>query len=141
MLRETLAPILYVLRVSSVREGIALNNASDAGLASSIFTSDMAESHEFFCGTGNDSGMASLNTCVLRADVGVPFGGNKASGGGRTAGTDSWKNHVRRTVVTLNFAPKPEISPYLSKVLDRIGTPADAPGAQSVTSSMQPRTR
>lgn len=117
MLRETLAPIVYAMRVSSVREAIDLNNDADAGLASSIFTRNMDEANEFFGPSGNDCGMANLNLCLTRADSGLPFGGNKASGGGRTAGTDSWKAHMRRAVVTLSFETEPDVSPSLRSAL------------------------
>lgn len=142
MLRETLAPIVYVLPVASTREAITLNNASDAGLASSIFTRDMTESHEFFTVSGNDCGMASLNACNLRAEVGIPFGGHKASGGGRTAGTESWKSHVRRAVVTLNFAPQPTIAPHILKALES-PPPSEAAFARTAYTikSKPPRTR
>ena len=142
MLRETLAPIVYVVPVSSTREAINLNNASDAGLASSIFTRDMTESHEFFAVSGNDCGMSSLNACNLRAEVGIPFGGNKASGGGRTAGSESWKSHVRRAVVTLNFASEPTIAPHILKAIAS-AAPGDAGfvRAPHVIKSRPPRTR
>ncbi len=38
VLRETFAPILYVLRYSEIEDAIALNNAVSQGLSSSIFT-------------------------------------------------------------------------------------------------------
>ena len=39
--RETFAPIVYVLKCSSVEEGIAINNEVEQGLSSSIFTTDL----------------------------------------------------------------------------------------------------
>ena len=41
-LHETFAPILYVVRYSSIDEAIAMNNAVGAGLSSSIFTLNCA---------------------------------------------------------------------------------------------------
>ena len=41
MIRETFAPIVYVLKCSSVEEGIAINNEVEQGLSSSIFTTDL----------------------------------------------------------------------------------------------------
>ena len=40
-LRETFAPIVYILRCSSLDEGIAINNEVEQGLSSSIFTKDL----------------------------------------------------------------------------------------------------
>lgn len=39
---ETFAPIVYVLKTSSVDEAISWNNEVKQGLSSSIFTQDMA---------------------------------------------------------------------------------------------------
>ncbi|RTL72611.1 MAG: aldehyde dehydrogenase family protein [Hyphomicrobiales bacterium] len=137
MLRETLAPIVYVMRVSSVREAIALNNDADAGLASSIFSRDLDETNEFFGPNGNDCGMANLNLCLCRGESGLPFGGNKASGGGRTAGTDFWKSHMRRAVVTLSFEAEPRVSPAIRKAVAAAELAAAAQGS----SKSPPRTR
>ena len=39
--RETFAPIVYILKCSSLDEGIAVNNEVEQGLSSSIFTTDL----------------------------------------------------------------------------------------------------
>ena len=41
ILRETFAPIVYLLKCSSFDEGIAWNNEVEQGLSSSIFTKDL----------------------------------------------------------------------------------------------------
>ncbi len=41
LFRETFAPIVYILRCSSLDEGIAINNEVEQGLSSSIFTKDL----------------------------------------------------------------------------------------------------
>jgi aldehyde dehydrogenase family 7 protein A1 len=41
VLRETFAPILYVLKTRSLDEAIAWNNESAAGLSSALFTRSM----------------------------------------------------------------------------------------------------
>jgi aldehyde dehydrogenase (NAD+) len=43
VLRETFAPILYVLRYLELDDAIRLHNAVGAGLTSSIFTLDVHE--------------------------------------------------------------------------------------------------
>ena len=40
-LRETFAPIVYLLKCSSFDEGIGWNNEVEQGLSSSIFTKDI----------------------------------------------------------------------------------------------------
>jgi hypothetical protein len=51
-LRETFAPILYVMRYSSFDEVIALHNAAPQGLSSSIFTTDLREAELFLSAAG-----------------------------------------------------------------------------------------
>ncbi len=41
VLRETFAPILYVLKFSTLEEAIAINNEVDQGLSSSLFTTNI----------------------------------------------------------------------------------------------------
>jgi len=47
VLKETFAPILYVLRYRDFDEAVALNNAVPQGLSSSIFTTDLREAERF----------------------------------------------------------------------------------------------
>ena len=43
------------------------------------------------------------NIFIKRDDLtGLAFGGNKSTGWGRHAGSDSWKQYVRRASITLN---------------------------------------
>lgn len=41
VLRETFAPIVYVIKASSVDEAIAFNNSVEQGLSSSLFTENL----------------------------------------------------------------------------------------------------
>jgi aldehyde dehydrogenase (NAD+) len=103
VLRETFAPILYVLRYSQLDEAIRLHNAVPAGLSSSIFTLDMREAEIFISPTGSDCGIANVNIGPSGAEIGGAFGGEKETGGGREAGSDSWKAYMRRATNTINF--------------------------------------
>lgn len=103
VLRETFAPILYVLRYSDLREAIALQNAVGAGLSSSIFTNDMREAELFLSAAGSDCGIANVNIGTSGAEIGGAFGGEKETGGGRESGSDSWKAYMRRATNTLNY--------------------------------------
>jgi aldehyde dehydrogenase (NAD+) len=100
---ETFAPILYVLRYRELSEAIALNNAVGAGLSSSIFTRDMREAELFMSATGSDCGIANVNIGPSGAEIGGAFGGEKETGGGREAGSDSWKAYMRRATNTVNY--------------------------------------
>jgi aldehyde dehydrogenase (NAD+) len=103
MLTETFAPILYVLKYRDLDEAIALNNAAPQGLSSSIFTLDMREAERFLSASGSDCGIANVNIGPSGAEIGGAFGGEKETGGGREAGSDSWKAYMRRTTNTVNF--------------------------------------
>jgi len=103
VLRETFAPILYVMRYSSLDEAISLHNAVGAGLSSSIFTLDMREAETFISAAGSDCGIANVNIGPSGAEIGGAFGGEKETGGGREAGSDSWKAYMRRATNTINY--------------------------------------
>jgi aldehyde dehydrogenase (NAD+) len=103
MSRETFAPILYVTRFSELDDAIRLNNAVGAGLASCIFTLDMREAERFMSATGSDCGIANVNIGPSGAEIGGAFGGEKETGGGREAGSDSWKAYMRRATNTINY--------------------------------------
>ena len=103
VLRETFAPILYVMRFSELDDAIRLHNAVGAGLASSIFTLDVREAERFMSATGSDCGIANVNIGPSGAEIGGAFGGEKETGGGREAGSDSWKAYMRRATNTINY--------------------------------------
>ncbi|HUS23797.1 MAG TPA: aldehyde dehydrogenase family protein [Candidatus Binatia bacterium] len=102
MLRETFAPILYVVRYRELGQAIGLNNAVPQGLSSSIFTNDLREAERFLSAAGSDCGIANVNVGPSGAEIGGAFGGEKESGGGREAGSDAWKAYMRRATHTIN---------------------------------------
>ena len=102
-LRETFAPILYVVRYSTLDEAIALNNAVPQGLSSSIFTTDLREAERFISAAGSDCGIANVNIGPSGAEIGGAFGGEKETGGGRESGSDSWRAYMRRSTNTINY--------------------------------------
>ena len=102
--RETFAPVLYLMAYDDLDEAIALNNAVTQGLASSIFTTDVREAERFCAADGSDCGIVNVNIGPSGAEIGGAFGGEKASGGGRESGSDSWKAYMRRTTTTVNFS-------------------------------------
>ncbi|MFG1396864.1 L-piperidine-6-carboxylate dehydrogenase [Roseixanthobacter pseudopolyaromaticivorans] len=103
---ETFAPILYVLRYTSLDQAIALQNDVPQGLASSIFTTDLREAERFLSAAGSDCGIANVNIGPSGAEIGGAFGGEKETGGGREAGSDSWKAYMRRATNTINYGTR-----------------------------------
>lgn len=106
VLRETFAPILYMLGYRDWSEAIRLHNAAPQGLASSIFTNDLREAETFLSASGSDCGIANVNIGPSGAEIGGAFGGEKETGGGREAGSDSWKAYMRRATNTINYSSK-----------------------------------
>lgn len=101
---ETFAPILYVLKYRTLDEAIAIHNDVPQGLASSIMTSDMREAELFCSAVGSDCGIVNVNVGPSGAEIGGAFGGEKATGGGRESGSDSWKAYMRRATNTINYS-------------------------------------
>jgi aldehyde dehydrogenase (NAD+) len=103
VLRETFAPLLYVMPFEDLDEAIAQQNAVEQGLSSAIFTTDLREAERFLSAAGSDCGIANVNIGTSGAEIGGAFGGEKATGGGRESGSDSWKGYMRRATNTLNY--------------------------------------
>ncbi len=103
MLRETFAPILYVVRYRELDEAIAQHNAVSQGLSSSIFTRDLREAERFLSAAGSDCGIANVNLGPSGAEIGGAFGGEKETGGGRESGSDAWRAYMRRATNTINY--------------------------------------
>jgi aldehyde dehydrogenase (NAD+) len=101
---ETFAPILYVLRYRTLEEAIAMHNDVPQGLASSIMTTDVREAEQFCSAAGSDCGIVNVNVGPSGAEIGGAFGGEKATGGGRESGSDSWKAYMRRATNTVNYS-------------------------------------
>ena len=101
---ETFAPILYVMKYSSIDEAISLHNDVPQGLSSSIFTTNITNAERFLSNRGSDCGIANVNIGTSGAEIGGAFGGEKETGGGRESGSDSWKQYMRRQTNTINWS-------------------------------------
>ena len=101
---ETFAPILYVMKIKSLDEAIALQNAVPQGLSSSIFTTNLKAAEAFLSTAGSDCGIANVNIGTSGAEIGGAFGGEKETGGGRESGSDSWRAYMRRQTNTINYS-------------------------------------
>ena len=101
--RETFAPILYVMTFQTLDEAIAMHNDVKQGLSSAIFSNDVRRGERFLSAAGSDCGIANINIGTSGAEIGGAFGGEKDTGGGREAGSDSWKAYMRRQTNTVNW--------------------------------------
>lgn len=100
---ETFAPILWVMEFDSLEEAIGMQNGVTQGLSSAIFTESLRNAERFLGATGSDCGLANVNIGTSGAEIGGAFGGEKETGGGREAGSDSWKAYMRRQTTTINW--------------------------------------
>jgi aldehyde dehydrogenase (NAD+) len=101
---ETFAPILYIMKYSTLDEAIAIQNNVPQGLSSAIMTLNMREAEQFLSVTGSDCGIANVNIGTSGAEIGGAFGGEKETGGGRESGSDAWKAYMRRQTNTINYS-------------------------------------
>ena len=102
--QETFAPILYIMEFENLEEAIALQNNVPQGLSSAIFTNSVRSAEHFLSVIGSDCGIANVNIGTSGAEIGGAFGGEKETGGGREAGSDSWKSYMRRQTQTINWS-------------------------------------
>jgi aldehyde dehydrogenase (NAD+) len=100
---ETFGPILYLIPFETLDEAIAMQNGVVQGLSSAIFTDSLQNAEYFLSNGGSDCGIANVNIGTSGAEIGGAFGGEKETGGGREAGSDSWKAYMRRQTNTINW--------------------------------------
>ncbi len=104
VLRETFAPILYVMRYATSTRRSRMHNAVPQGLS-------LVDLHHTTCARpsassrrpARDCGIANVNIGPSGAEIGGAFGGEKETGGGRESGSDAWKAYMRRATNTINF--------------------------------------
>ena len=101
---ETFAPILYLIKYTTLEEAIGLQNGVPQGLSSAIMTLNLREAEYFLSVQGSDCGIANVNIGTSGAEIGGAFGGEKETGGGRESGSDAWKAYMRRQTNTINYA-------------------------------------
>jgi len=107
---ETFAPILYLMAFETIEEAIELNNDVRHGLSSALFTANIQNSEKFLSYAGSDCGIANINIGTSGAEIGGAFGGEKETGGGREAGSDSWKSYMRRQTNTIFWGDTPVLA-------------------------------
>src|SRR5713226_9144176 len=101
---EIFAPILYLIEFDRIEDAIDQHNAVPQGLSSAMFTTNLISAETFLSARGSDCGIANINIGTSGAEIGGAFGGEKETGGGREAGSDSWKAYMRRQTTTINWS-------------------------------------
>lgn len=101
---EVFVPILHIVGVKSLDEAIELNNSVGQGLSSSLFTNNPASIFKWTGPDGSDCGIVNVNIPTNGAEIGGAFGGEKETGGGREAGSNSWQQYMKRQTCTINYS-------------------------------------
>ncbi len=102
--QETFSPILYITTFTELSQAIDIQNNVSQGLSSAMFTRHIQHAEAFLSASGSDCGIANINIGTSGAEIGGAFGGEKETGGGREAGSDSWKAYMRRQTCTINWS-------------------------------------
>lgn len=102
--RETFGPIVYLIPYDDLDTAIAMQNSVAQGLSSAIFTESLKTAEYYLSAMGSDCGIANVNIGTSGAEIGGAFGGEKDTGGGREAGSDSWQAYMRRQTNTINWS-------------------------------------
>ncbi len=100
---ETFAPVVSVITYRTLDEAIRIHNDVPQGLASGMHSTNLTNIETFLSARGSDCGIVRINMGTTGADVGAAFGGEKETGGGRTAGSDAWQGFMRRQSVNVNW--------------------------------------
>jgi aldehyde dehydrogenase family 7 protein A1 len=106
---EAFVPIVYIMKYKNLEDAIDMNNNVEQGLGSSIFSDNLNEVSQWIGANGSDCGVVNVNTSTSGAEIGLAFGGNKSTGWGRHAGSDSWKQYMRRSSVAMNHGNEDKV--------------------------------
>jgi aldehyde dehydrogenase (NAD+) len=114
---EVFAPILHLMEFERLEDALAWHNEVPQGLSSAIFTTNLIAAETFLSQRGSDCGIANVNIGTSGAEIGGAFGGEKDTGGGREAGSDSWKAYMRRQTTTINWSSELPLAQGIKFVL------------------------
>ncbi len=98
---EVFGPVLVVQAFDDLEDVISRANASDYGLAASVWTSNVGKAHQII--RQIRAGISWVN-CHGLPDMAMPFGGFKQSGWGREAGLEGLLQYCEMRSVLVNIA-------------------------------------
>ncbi|MER8373161.1 aldehyde dehydrogenase [Mesorhizobium sp. M1406] len=109
---ELFGPVLSVLAFDTEVEALALANDTPFGLASGVFTTNLAKAHRM--ARGIHAGVVWVNTYRAVSPL-VPFGGYGQSGLGREGGMDAIRDYTRSKSVWIRTSDDPIPDPFVMR--------------------------
>ncbi len=109
---EFFAPVLSVIAFDTEEEALALANDTKFGLASGVFTGNLARAHRMV--RGIRAGVVWVNTYRAISPL-VPFGGFGESGLGREGGAEAILDYTRTKSVWINISDAPMPDPFVMR--------------------------
>ena len=107
---EVFGPFVSVTTFSSDEEALEIANATEYGLGSGLWTSNLSRAHKF--AESIRAGMVWIN-CYKRVNPGSPFGGVGKSGFGREMGFDAMREYTETKSIWVNYDAK--IPPFYKR--------------------------
>ncbi|MHA6688316.1 aldehyde dehydrogenase [Mesorhizobium sp. A556] len=109
---ELFGPVLSVLAFDNEAEALALANDTPYGLASGVFTTNLARAHRL--ARDIHAGVVWVNTYRAVSPL-VPFGGYGQSGLGREGGLDAIRDYTRSKSVWIRTSDEPIPDPFVMR--------------------------
>jgi alpha-ketoglutaric semialdehyde dehydrogenase len=102
---EIFGPVLSVIKVGSLDEGVRVNNDVPYGLSSALYTRDVNAA--FRAMLDLDNGITYVNAPTIGAEAHLPFGGVKQTGNGhREGGWEVYDFYSETKVIYVDFSGK-----------------------------------
>lgn len=100
---EIFGPVTGIIETGSLDEAIAFANSTQYGLSCSIYTRDITATFKAI--TDLEFGVVYVNAPTIGAEVQLPFGGMKSTGGGhREAGPQALDEFTEWKAVSVDFS-------------------------------------
>lgn len=109
---EMFGPVMSLLPFDTEEEAIALANETPFGLASGVFTENVARAHRV--SSRLKAGICWVNTYRAVSPI-APFGGYNQSGYGREAGMEAILDYTRTKTTWINTSDAPMANPFVMR--------------------------